>query len=175
MTGKPVFAASEREKVLFPDPAIPVTRTRRPIAQAASLIDVSVPQVPIRAEQLFASTHAGKTPFRRAPFGVPRDTPDHRTTHRTTADRRDLATRNGTSATTPARYGRKPVGDQFHFHPEAYLELVRSEVPAYDRLQDVVAQATIGLDATSILDLGVGTGVTTQRVVTEHPSARLVG
>jgi hypothetical protein len=40
MTGKPVFTASEREKVLFPDPAIPVTRTRRPIPKAASLIDV---------------------------------------------------------------------------------------------------------------------------------------
>jgi trans-aconitate methyltransferase len=67
------------------------------------------------------------------------------------------------------------VGDQFHFHPEAYLELVRSEVPAYDRLQEVVAQATRGLGARSILDLGVGTGVTAQRVLAEHPSARLVG
>jgi tRNA (cmo5U34)-methyltransferase len=67
------------------------------------------------------------------------------------------------------------VGNQFHFHPEAYLELVRSEVPAYDRLQDVVAQATRGLGARSILDLGVGTGVTSQRVLAEHPSARLVG
>jgi tRNA (cmo5U34)-methyltransferase len=76
---------------------------------------------------------------------------------------------------TPARYGRKRVGDQFHFHPEAYLELVRSEVPAYDRLQEVVAQATRGLGARSILDLGVGTGVTAQRVLAEHPSARLVG
>src|SRR3990172_11930860 len=43
MTGKPVFAASEREKVLFPDPAIPVTRTRRPIPKAASLIDSQCP------------------------------------------------------------------------------------------------------------------------------------
>jgi tRNA (cmo5U34)-methyltransferase len=76
---------------------------------------------------------------------------------------------------TPASYGPKGVGDQFHFHPEAYLKLVRSEVPAYDRLQEVVAQATSGLDARSILDLGVGTGVTSQRVLTEHPSARLVG
>jgi tRNA (cmo5U34)-methyltransferase len=76
---------------------------------------------------------------------------------------------------TPARYGRKRVGDQFHFHPEAYLELVRSEVPAYDRLQDVVTQVTSGLDARSILDLGVGTGVTSQRVLTQHPDARLVG
>jgi tRNA (cmo5U34)-methyltransferase len=76
---------------------------------------------------------------------------------------------------TPAKYGRKRVGDQFHFHPEAYLELVRSEVPAYDRLQDVVAQVTSGLDAKSILDLGVGTGVTSQRVLAEHPDARVVG
>jgi tRNA (cmo5U34)-methyltransferase len=76
---------------------------------------------------------------------------------------------------TPARYGRKRVGDQFHFHPETYLELVRSEVPAYERLQDVVAQLTSGLDARSILDLGVGTGVTSQRVLTEHADARLVG
>jgi tRNA (cmo5U34)-methyltransferase len=67
------------------------------------------------------------------------------------------------------------VGNQFHFHPEAYLELVRSEVPAYDRLQDVVAQVTSGLDARSILDLGVGTGVTSQLVLAEHPGARLVG
>jgi hypothetical protein len=52
MTGKPVFAASEREKVLFPDPAIPVTRMRRPIPEAASLIDVSVPQVLYQAHQL---------------------------------------------------------------------------------------------------------------------------
>ena len=76
---------------------------------------------------------------------------------------------------TPARYRRKRMGDQFHFHPEAYLELVRSEVPAYDRIQDVMAEVTSGLHARSILDLGVGTGVTSQRVLTEHPDARLVG
>lgn len=55
MTGKPVFAASEREKVLFPDPAIPVTRTRRPIPKAASLMTVTVPQVLYQAHQLAAS------------------------------------------------------------------------------------------------------------------------
>jgi predicted TPR repeat methyltransferase len=36
-------------------------------------------------------------------------------------------------------------------------------------------KVTSGLDATSILDLGVGTGVTSQRVLTEHLDARLVG
>lgn len=69
----------------------------------------------------------------------------------------------------------KRVVEQYHFHPEAYLELVRSEVPAYDRLQEVVAQATSSLSARSILDLGFGTGVTSQRVLAEHPGARLVG
>ena len=46
MTGKPVFAANKREKVLFRDPASRVTRARRPIFMAASLIDVTIPQVP---------------------------------------------------------------------------------------------------------------------------------
>ena len=54
MTGKPVLAASERENVLFPDPASPVTMTRRPIPNAASLIEVSVPQVLYQAHQLAA-------------------------------------------------------------------------------------------------------------------------
>ena len=44
MTGRLVFAASARENVLFPDPAIPVTITRRPIAEGPCFIDVSVPQ-----------------------------------------------------------------------------------------------------------------------------------
>ena len=46
MTGKPVLAASASDNVLFPDPASPVTTTRRPSAKAASLIAVSVPHVP---------------------------------------------------------------------------------------------------------------------------------
>jgi hypothetical protein len=46
MTGKPVLSARERKNVLFPDPARPVTRTRRPMAKAASLIGAIIPQVP---------------------------------------------------------------------------------------------------------------------------------
>ena len=45
MTGKPVLAASASENVLFPHPASPVTMTRRPNADGASLIAVSVPHV----------------------------------------------------------------------------------------------------------------------------------
>jgi hypothetical protein len=49
-------------------------------------------------------------------------------------------------------------GYQFHFDPASYLERIRAEVPAYDELQDVVADATAGIQAQRVLDLGVGTG-----------------
>src|SRR6187549_2412111 len=55
MTGKPVFTASEREKVLFPDPAIPVTRTRRPILTVASLIDGQSP-LSVKSSESSSST-----------------------------------------------------------------------------------------------------------------------
>jgi len=45
MTGKPVLAASASENVLFPDPASPVTMTRRPSDNGDFLIPFSVPQV----------------------------------------------------------------------------------------------------------------------------------
>jgi tRNA (cmo5U34)-methyltransferase len=67
------------------------------------------------------------------------------------------------------------MGDQFHFHPESYLELVRSEVPDYELVQDTVASAGAEVTASSILDLGTGTGETLRRVATSHPHARLVG
>ena len=43
MTGKPVLAASASENVLFPDPASPVTMTRRPSDNGAFLIPVQCP------------------------------------------------------------------------------------------------------------------------------------
>jgi tRNA (cmo5U34)-methyltransferase len=62
-----------------------------------------------------------------------------------------------------------------HFHPETYLELVRREVPAYDRFQDEVANAARGLEPHQVLDLGVGTGVTSQKILEHYPEVRLVG
>lgn len=64
---------------------------------------------------------------------------------------------------------------QFHFNPDTYLELVVSEVPSYEELEDRTAEATVGMPATTILDLGAGTGETAARVSEKHPSARLVG
>jgi tRNA (cmo5U34)-methyltransferase len=67
------------------------------------------------------------------------------------------------------------MAGQFHFDPSTYAELVRSEVPAYLRLQETVAAAASEIDATRVLELGTGTGETLQRVVAVHPSASFIG
>jgi tRNA (cmo5U34)-methyltransferase len=63
---------------------------------------------------------------------------------------------------------------QFHFHPDAYLELMLSEMPDYLRLQDEAAAAT-GTGAARLLELGTGTGETARRVLARHPGAALTG
>ena len=64
---------------------------------------------------------------------------------------------------------------QFHFDPDTYMDLMRAEVPAYDRLQEAVAATTEGIAVSRILDLGTGTGVTLAAVFAFHPNARAVG
>jgi tRNA (cmo5U34)-methyltransferase len=66
-------------------------------------------------------------------------------------------------------------GSQFHFFPDDYLELVRAEVPDYDRLQELVGEATEGRSVATVLDLGTGLGTTAKSVLDRHPQARLVG
>ena len=66
------------------------------------------------------------------------------------------------------------VAEQFHFYPQVYLELVLAEVPAYVELQDTIALAT-GVGREAVLELGVGTGETTRRVLARHPDASLIG
>ncbi len=63
---------------------------------------------------------------------------------------------------------------QFHFHPDEYLELMHSELPAYEQLQDAAAAAS-GSHAARLLELGTGTGETARRVLARHPGAALVG
>ena len=63
---------------------------------------------------------------------------------------------------------------QFHFHPDEYLDLMRSELPDYFRLQDEVA-AACGSDLARLLELGTGTGETALRVLERCPDASLVG
>jgi tRNA (cmo5U34)-methyltransferase len=64
---------------------------------------------------------------------------------------------------------------QFHWDPDGYLEMVRAEVPDYDRIQDELAGATDGIDARRVLELGTGSGVTSRRVLARHPHAHLTG
>ena len=64
---------------------------------------------------------------------------------------------------------------QFHWDPDSYLELMRSEVPQYERLQGEVALATGEGGAERVLELGTGTGETARRVLARHPAAHLVG
>jgi len=64
---------------------------------------------------------------------------------------------------------------QFHWDPDGYLQMVRDEVPDYDRIQDELARATDGIDARRVLELGTGSGVTSRRVLECHPHAQLTG
>jgi len=72
--------------------------------------------------------------------------------------------------------GSNPLGmaDQFHFDPDTYLDMVRAEVPDYEELQAVIAEAAGEVDAATVLDLGTGTGETMRHVVERHPSAKFV-
>ncbi len=63
---------------------------------------------------------------------------------------------------------------QFHWTPETYLELIRSEVPRYDELQDA-AVAAIPFAPERVLELGMGTGETTRRLIEAHPESWVIG
>ncbi len=64
---------------------------------------------------------------------------------------------------------------QFHWDPATYRDLMRTEVPAYEELQDAVAGATRPVATRRVLDLGTGTGETANRVLALHDDAFLVG
>jgi tRNA (cmo5U34)-methyltransferase len=58
--------------------------------------------------------------------------------------------------------------------PEDYGGVVAT-IPGYERLQEETVAATTGLSPRVILELGVGTGVTSALLLAAHPRARLVG
>jgi tRNA (cmo5U34)-methyltransferase len=49
------------------------------------------------------------------------------------------------------------------------------EIPGYEQLQAAVAAATKDLQASTVLELGTGTGETALRVLAQHPQARWTG
>ena len=74
----------------------------------------------------------------------------------------------------PAEHCVTPVAD-VEWNPELYLDEIRIEIPRYDDFQDAVAKATLGIEARSVLELGVGTGETARRVRALHPDASWTG
>jgi tRNA (cmo5U34)-methyltransferase len=63
---------------------------------------------------------------------------------------------------------------QFDWTPEVYLERIRSQVPRYDELQEQ-AIAAIPFPPERVLELGMGTGETTRRLIEAHPDVWVVG
>jgi len=63
---------------------------------------------------------------------------------------------------------------QFDWTPEIYLERIRAEIPGYDDLQRE-AVAAIPFPPERVLELGMGTGETTRRLIEAHPDAWVVG
>ncbi len=69
---------------------------------------------------------------------------------------------------------RGAIEGQFHFDPDTYSEMIRDDIPVYDRLQDELARAS-GAGARRVLELGTGTGETTRRLLVRHPEAAVIG
>src|SRR4051794_1115021 len=63
---------------------------------------------------------------------------------------------------------------QFDWTPEVYLERIRAEIPGYDDLQEQ-AIAAIPFPPARVLELGMGTGETTRRLIEAHPDSWVVG
>ncbi|MFN8114334.1 MAG: class I SAM-dependent methyltransferase [Solirubrobacterales bacterium] len=63
---------------------------------------------------------------------------------------------------------------QFHWNPDTYLEMMRAEVPNFDALQEA-AVAAVPFPPASALDLGIGTGETSRRLLAAYPDAAITG
>jgi tRNA (cmo5U34)-methyltransferase len=63
---------------------------------------------------------------------------------------------------------------QFDWTPEAYLERIRAQLPRYDELQEQ-AIAAIPFPPERVLELGMGTGETTRRLIEAYPDAWVIG
>jgi tRNA (cmo5U34)-methyltransferase len=64
--------------------------------------------------------------------------------------------------------------NRFDWTPEVYLERIRAQIPRYDELQEQ-AIAAIPFPPERVLELGMGTGETTRRLIEAHPDAWVIG
>jgi tRNA (cmo5U34)-methyltransferase len=63
---------------------------------------------------------------------------------------------------------------QFHFTPSTYGEMIRADVPRFDELQEATV-AAIPFAPRRVLELGIGTGETTRRLLDRFPDAEVTG
>jgi tRNA (cmo5U34)-methyltransferase len=71
-------------------------------------------------------------------------------------------------------YSHLSLAAQFHWNPDTYLEQIRAEVPRFDELQQAAVDA-IPFAPERVLELGIGTGETTKRLLEAHPDAWVIG
>src|SRR3954467_6392109 len=64
--------------------------------------------------------------------------------------------------------------NRFDWTPDVYLERIRSQIPRYDELQEEAITA-IPFPPERVLELGMGTGETTRRLLEAYPDAWVVG
>ncbi len=64
--------------------------------------------------------------------------------------------------------------NQFDWTPETYLDRIHARVPRYDELQEQ-AIAAIPFPPERVLELGMGTGETTRRLIEAYPDVWVVG
>jgi tRNA (cmo5U34)-methyltransferase len=62
----------------------------------------------------------------------------------------------------------------FSWKPDDYLDLIKREIPRYEELQDQ-AIAAIPFAPQRVLELGMGTGETTRRLIEAYPDSWVVG
>jgi tRNA (cmo5U34)-methyltransferase len=63
---------------------------------------------------------------------------------------------------------------QFDWTPDEYLERIHAKVPRYDELQEQ-AVAAVPFPPKRVLELGMGTGETTRRLIEAFPDVWVVG
>ena len=62
----------------------------------------------------------------------------------------------------------------FSWKPDGYLDLIKGEIPGYEELQDE-AIAAIPFAPERVLELGMGTGETTRRLIEAYPDSWVIG
>ena len=62
----------------------------------------------------------------------------------------------------------------FDWTPDEYLQRIRARIPRYDELQEE-AVAAVPFPPERVLELGMGTGETTRRLIEAYPEAWVIG